>query len=222
MQVLLALFCVKYYHLTKSKIYVILSAHCVLKGGVTVELIYDEMSDRIIDATESIAINEGTAEINVRRILHTLNVSNRVFYNRFHNVEEVLDAIYERTVMKMRESLKKAFEGDKDFYIAVSDVAAETLVMSYENKMNFNAYAFYEDSRSQKNYEWWKSEIEKIIRYGKENGYLNRELDTDTVSYSVWCFIRGYNTDAVMRGIPKDEAVKKFRYSFEILLKGMK
>ena len=185
------------------------------------ELIHDKMSEIIIDVTESIAKAEGTSDINVRRILKELDISNRVFYNRFHNVEEVLDIIYEKTVLKIRESLKKAFEGEKEFYTAVTDVATETLITSYDSKMNLNQYVFSTDSRSQKNYEWWQSEIEKIIEYGKAQGFVNEKLDTEVMSYSIWCFIRGYNADAIGRGIPKEEAMEKFRYSFGILLKGM-
>lgn len=186
------------------------------------ELIQDEMSEKIVSATECIAMSEGTSDINVRRILNELKISNRVFYNRFHNVDEVLEKVYEKTVLKIRESLKTAFDSDKDFFSSVIDIVASTLIMSYKSKMNFNQYVFDTDSRSQKNYEWWKGEIEKIIECGKANGYICPELDTSVMSYSIWCFIRGYNADALGRGIPLEDAVRNFRYSFGILIKGMK
>lgn len=186
------------------------------------ELIRDEMSERIISAAESIAMSDGASDINVRRILHELNISNRVFYNRFHNLDEVLEKVYERTVLKIRESIQTVYDPSKNFYDSVLEIVTNTLRLSYKTKMNFNQYVFYTDSRSQKNYEWWKSEIERIMEYGKTVGEIGKDVDVDVMSYSIWCFIRGYNADALGRGIPLDEAVEHFRYSFGLLLKGMK
>ena len=42
------------------------------------------------------------------------------------------------------------------------------------------------------------------------------------MSYAIWCYIRGYNADAVGRKLPLDIAVKNFKYAFGILLDGMK
>ena len=61
----------------------------------------------------------------------------------------------------------------------------------------------------------------KLIEFAIGRGYI-KPLDTEAMSYAIWCFIRGYNADALGRGMPKDEAVKNFRYSFAILLNGMK
>jgi len=94
-------------------------------------------------------------------------------------------------------------------------------VMSYETKMKFNQYVFENDSVSQSNYEWWIGEIKKLIEYAKRNKLI-KEVDSDVMSYAIWCFCRGYNADAVGRGLPKDEAIKNFRYSFGILLDGMR
>ena len=186
------------------------------------KLITDEMSDSIIAAAEEIVTSEGAQELNVRRLLQMLGISNRVFYNRFHNIDEVLEIVYKKTVLKIRQSLSAVnYDGKKDFFEHVKDVVANSLIMSYDKKMRFNSYVFESDSLSQSNYEWWREEISKLIDYAKEHGYI-REIDTDIMSYSIWCFCRGYNADAVGRGLPKEEAVRKFRYSFGILLDGMK
>ena len=47
-----------------------------------VSLIQDEMSQKIIDAVEEIAMEGGAATLTVRQILRKLDISNRVFYNR--------------------------------------------------------------------------------------------------------------------------------------------
>ena len=54
------------------------------------ELIVDEMSDRIIAVAERMAMTNGAHTVNVRKILLELGITNRVFYNRFRNVEDVL------------------------------------------------------------------------------------------------------------------------------------
>ena len=183
-----------------------------------IELIKDEMSERIIEAAERIATTSG--EVTVRKILQELKITNRVFYNRFHNVQEVLEIMYINTVTKVRESLTKEYDGKGDFFDYVTDVVADTLIASYETKMKFNQYVFELDSISRKNHEWYMERIKKLFAYARENGLI-KDLDEDAMSYAIWCFCRGYNADAVMR-MPKEEAIKKFKYSFRILLDGLK
>lgn len=185
------------------------------------DLIDDEMSQKIIATAEEIARSSGIEQVNVRRLLQTLNITNRVFYNRFHNIEEVLDIIYQRTSLKIRESVSDKFDSNKDFFEQVKDIVANTLVKSYENKENLNQFIFESDSNSDDNYFWWKEEISKIIEYGKEIGAI-KDIDTEIMSYSIWCFIRGYNADALGRAVPKEIAVENFKYSFGVLLDGMK
>lgn len=185
------------------------------------ELISDEMSQTIIDTAERIAMTEGVDKLNVRRILHELEITNRVFYNRFHNIDEVLNLVYENTVLKIRESITINFETDEDFFSQVIDTVANTLIMSYDNKMNLNQYVFENDSVTDSNYEWWKAQIKNLIEYGRSKGYL-KDIDSDAMSYAIWCFIRGYNADALGRKLPMQKAVDDFKYSFGILLDGMR
>ena len=49
-----------------------------------------------------------------------------------------------------------------------------------------------------------------------------RDVDTEIMSYAIWCFIRGYNADALGRKLPLETAVRNFRYSFGVLLDGMR
>jgi len=69
------------------------------------ELIVDEMSQKIVDTAEEIAHNLGVENVNVRKLMQVLDITNRVFYNRFHNIEEVLDIIYQ----ELRSKFVKAF-----------------------------------------------------------------------------------------------------------------
>ena len=145
----------------------------------------------------------------------------RIRSEKYRNVDDVLNIVYENTVIKIRSSIASKFDPEGDFFEQVIDIVAKTLVMSYENKMNFNQYVFQSDSISNKNYEWWKREIRRLIEFGKSKGCI-KDVDTEIMCYAIWCFIRGYNADAVGRKLPMDVAVKNFRYSFGVLLDGMK
>ncbi len=185
------------------------------------KLIYDEMSEQIIEATEALTLVEKVHDINVRKILKRLDITNRVFYNRFHNIEEVLDIISERSVLKVRESLKFHFDEKKDFFEQIMDEVEKTLIISYETRMNFAHYVFENDSVTDRNYKWWIEEIKKILNYAIDKGYI-KKVDTDMTSYAIWCFIRGFNADAIGRKLSLDEAIERYRYGFRFILDGLK
>ncbi len=185
-------------------------------------LIHDEMSGRIVDEAARLAMNEGAGDVTVRKIIRALNVTNRVFYNRFHNVEEVLALVYRDMAVRMRQSIVDRFDPDGDFFGQITDIAAETLTLSYKLKSGMNQYVFAQDSTSQENYRWWQERICGLIELGKSRGIARPDLDSETMSYAIWCFIRGYNADALARELPEEEAMRGFRYAFGIFLDGMK
>lgn len=184
-------------------------------------LIKDEMSELIIETADRLGAAHGVHTVTVRKLLRELGITNRVFYNRFHNINEVLDAVYERMSLKVRDSSISRYDGQRDFFEYVMDVIERSLLSSYDTKMRFNQFVFENDSLTNANYEWWMAEIKKLIDYAKARDLI-RDVDSDVLGYSIWCFCRGYNADAVGRGLPRDEAVKKFRYSFGFLLDGLK
>ena len=190
--------------------------------GERPELICDDMSQTIIDTAERLAVTVGADHVTVRSILQELGITNRVFYNRFHNIDQVLYVVYGNTILKTRAGIVQGFDPEGDFFEQIIDVGVNTLVMSYENRMKFNQYVFETDSRSNENYGWWKTEIEKLIRLGQDRGHIKADIDAAVMSHAIWCFIRGYNADVLGRKMPKDEAVNHFRYSFGVLLDGMK
>ena len=121
----------------------------------------------------------------------------------------------------MRQSIGEERDGAKDFFEYVTDIVEKTLLMSYDTKMQFNQYVFESDSVLQENFDWWIAEIRKLIEFAKGRRLI-KDVDTDAVSYSIWCFCRGYNADAVGRGLPREEAVENFRYGFGLFLDGLK
>ena len=173
-------------------------------------LICDDISYEIIAVTERLAVRDGAKNVNVRRVLKEMNVTNRVFYNRFHNIDEVLETIYTRSILKIRTELTADFGSADEFFEYVMKACLHTIVRSYETKMNFNHYIFEHDSLSKSNCDWWTGQIEKVIDIAKEKGFI-KKVDSRKVAYSIWCFIRGFNADAVSRGIPKEEALDYYR-----------
>ena len=187
-----------------------------------VRLIHDEMSGRIVEATARLALSEGAGEVTVRKIIRALGVTNRVFYNRFHNAEEVLSLVYQDMAVQLRQGVSDRFDPEGDFFGQITDIAAGTLQLSYRLKLGMNQYVFIQDSVSEENFLWWRERIRQFMDLGKEKGLIRPDLDRDCMSYAIWCFIRGYNTDALARQIPEDEAVRGFRYFFGVLLDGMR
>ena len=185
-------------------------------------LIVDEMSDKIIATVERMAMTNGAHTVNVRKILLELGITNRVFYNRFRNVEDVLGVVYQKVSEQIRANVTWESDTQEGFFERVTDMVANTLIRSYDLKKQFNQYMFENDSRSQSNYEWWMSNIKRMLIYAKGQGYVRDDVDTEVLSYSLWCFWRGFNADAVGRGIPKEEAIKSCKYSFGIILDGLR
>ena len=186
------------------------------------ELISDEMSDKIIEAAENLATRDGAHTVTVSRILNELGITNRVFYNRFHNINEVLEIVYRNSVFKMHESLKSQYDPKKNFFEYVMEVAVRVLTDTYDIKMQFSRYMFEHDSLTEANCSWWTGKIKKIIEYAKVNNLIKENIDSDMLSYSIWCFCRGYNADAVSRKLSKEDAVKYFKYGFGCLIDGVK
>ena len=185
------------------------------------KLIRDDVSEQIIDATEQLAIADGVHNINVRKVLKHLGITNRVFYNRFHNIEEVLGIVSERSVLQVRESLNFHFDDNIDFFEQIMAEVEKTLIVSYETRMNFAHYVFENDSVTDSNYQWWVEEIKKILIYAIDKGYI-KKVDPEMTSYAIWCFVRGFNADAIGRKLPLEEALKRYRYGFKFIFDGLK
>ena len=78
------------------------------------KLITDEMSFKIIETAENLVTANGARNINVRQILKELEITNRVFYNRFHNIDEVLEIVYKNTILKIRQSISTGIDAGKE------------------------------------------------------------------------------------------------------------
>ena len=184
--------------------------------------IVDGTSDEIVASVRRLACERGYASLTVRDVLKDLHITNRVLYNRFANIDEVLDIVYRDIAGKMRESLCAPYDGEGDFFEHVHHIAARTLHLSYVAKQNFNQFVFEADSAGEENFAWWDREIRALITQGKQLGVVRADLDEAQSSYAIWCFIRGFNADALGRGIPENEALARFRYGFDLMLSGMR
>lgn len=111
----------------------------------------------------------------------------------------------------------------KDFNeIKTRAVAERTLILSYESRQHLSQFVFESDSSADTNYTWWRQEITKLIETGKQQNYLRQDLDGNAICYSIWCFIRGFNADAISRKLPMETALVLFRSGFGCFIDGAK
>jgi AcrR family transcriptional regulator len=182
--------------------------------------IRDEISDRIIEIVARIAEEEGAHKVTVRKIITELGVTNRVFYNRFANCDEVLRIVYRNAVMHMRENIKPEFHDRESFEQFCIDTAVSVLMQTYDVKMQFRRYVFEHDSLTEENRLWWDAHIREQYRIARERGYV-RDVDIDALCYAFWCFCRGYISDAAARSVSLADSVHNFRFGFRCLLGGV-
>lgn len=184
------------------------------------ERIHDDISEQIVSIVARIAENEGAHKVTVRKIISELGVTNRVFYNRFANCDEVLRIVYRRAVENMRENIKPEFHDLESFLQFCTQTAVEVLVQTYDVKMQFRCYVFEHDSLTEENRQWWYKNIRKYYQYALENGFA-KEVDVDALCYAIWCFCRGYQAEAVMGQRSKEEMIRYFTFGFSCLLNGL-
>jgi len=184
------------------------------------KIICDEMTNKIVDSAKKIIIQQGIQNLNVSKILKDLSITNRVFYNRFNNIQDVLKHVYLYIINQKRELISVEYLEDQEFFEYITNIATDFISLAYDVQDKFNYFIFGGDVFSQENYEWYLNRIKELIAIGRSKNLL-KEFDDDAMSYYIWCSCRGYNTDMVMR-MSKEEAIEKFRNSFKFLLEGIK
>lgn len=184
------------------------------------KLIKDEMSHKIVESAEKIIVEKGIEYLNVSRILRELNITNRVFYNRFNNIQDVLVEIHNKIIIQKRELISIEYDESIDFFEYGTNLATSFLELAYDLQEKFNFFIFGSDIFTNENYEWYLSKIKELLKIGRERDLL-KDFDDEAMSYYIWCSCRGINTDIVTR-MGKDEAVKLFKSSFRYLLEGIK
>ena len=184
------------------------------------DLIYDEISENIVFVAGELAREQGARNVTVKKVIDKIGVSNRVFYNRFHNINDVLELVHDAAVLKMRESLNSDIDINEDFFGYVEDITVKTLINTYDVKQQFSQYMFEYDSKTETNHRWWTDKVKEMIEIGKTSSEV-KDVDSEALSYAIWCFFRGYNADAVNRQLPKDVAVKDFLTGLQFLFYGV-
>ena len=127
------------------------------------DLIYDEISENIVFVAGELAREQGARNVTVKKVIDKIGVSNRVFYNRFHNINDVLELVHDAAVLKMRESLNSDIDINEDFFGYVEDITVKTLINTYDVKQQFSQYMFEYDSKTETNHRWWTDKVKEII-----------------------------------------------------------
>lgn len=181
--------------------------------------IEDDVSLKIIDTAMEIALEEGMASLTVSKIINRMGVTNRVFYNRFKDILDVITAIYDEVVHQLRSCFDVKYDGKQDLCEYITNLAVSVLEKTYETKLHFAGYLYNYEAFLEENREWWINQIIPLIDYGKEQGIF-KELDSKHLAYSVWCYCRGFNATSVGNNLSAEEAIKAFRLGFNCFMDG--
>ena len=180
----------------------------------------DETSKTIIATAAQIARREGMEELTVKRVLTELKVSNRVFYNRFRNIDDVIQVLYEDLVQEIRSSLEQVQQPAQSYPDYLLELAVAAVEKIYQNTLHFKQYLFSYQVANDTNRDWWLQKIQQLLRRGMEQGEL-KVNDPVKMSYGVWCFCLGFHRDAVGDELTEQEAMDAFREAFSCLIQGM-
>ena len=180
----------------------------------------DETSKTIIATAAQIARREGMEELTVKRVLTELKVSNRVFYNRFRNIDDVIQVLYEDLVQEIRSSLERVQQPAQSYPDYLLELAVAAVEKIYQNTLHFKQYLFSYQVANDTNRDWWLKKIQQLLRRGMEQGEL-KVNDPVKMSYGVWCFCLGFHRDAVGDELTEQEAMDAFREVFSCLIQGM-
>ena len=186
-------------------------------GGVKLQ---DDISKKIIDTVTKMVYDGGASKINVQAVLKKLKITNRVFYNRFKNIDEVLLCVSQNLVKKMHQCILRPIDKEKNFHKHLTDIASDVFIKTYEIKKDFSDYMFMNDIVNESNKLWWIDHMIPILEYGIKEKFL-KPMDVRAMSYAIWCFCRGFNVDAIKSRLELKEALKTFQTAFDFLIEGM-
>lgn len=181
--------------------------------------IEDEISLKIIDTAMEIASEEGIASLTVSKIINRMDVTNRVFYNRFKDVPDVIAAVYDKVVFQLRGCFDTPYDGKQDLCEYIMGLAVSVLKKTYETKLHFAGYLYNYDIFLDENREWWINHMIPLIDLGIEQGIF-KKTDSRLLAYSVWCYCRGFNASSVGNNLSKEEAIKAFKLGFKCFMNG--
>ena len=137
----------------------------------------DKISQEIIACVGKMVYKEGANGISVRAVLKELNITNRVFYNRFRNIDEVLLIISQKIVKEMRqEDIRRIIilynPKGKITKIIIDDGSYQQEKSFYhqsgEEKSKFT-FCFFDYTKAREKYIekcWPDMPIEKVASYG--------------------------------------------------------
>lgn len=186
-------------------------------GGVKLQ---DDISKKIIATVTKMVYEGGASKINVQAVLKKLKITNRVFYNRFKNIEEVLLCVSQNIVQKMHQCILRPIDKKENYHKYLMNIASDVFIKTYEIKKDFSDYMFMNDIVNESNKIWWIDHMIPLLEYGIKEKFL-KPMDVHAMSYAIWCFCRGFNVDAIKSRLEFNKALKTFQTAFGFLIDGM-
>lgn len=184
--------------------------------------IKDKTAKSILRTAVIIAQREGLEQLSVKRILSEMKISNRVFYNRFRNIDDVIEVMYCEFVGFLREKISLEYFSDTEhYYDTMLDLATDVVKKMYGNDIHFRLRLLSYETSKENNRAWWLNQIQEILRDGIKRGLL-KPMDEYAVSCGIWCFCLGFHKEALGSQISEEQAISAFRQSFSCLIDGIK
>ncbi len=184
--------------------------------------IVDNISEDIVNKLTEMIYSKGMNNVTVKDILKEMDMTNRVFYNRFQNIEEVFGIVHQRLIDKTRKCIAEAkYDGKSDYCEFLTSIAMSVIEQTYENKLYFSGYTYENGDVNNSNRKWWIEKISELIRYGIDIGVF-KETDAHMISYAIWCYCRSFNSYSVGDNLSIDEALLAFKMGFECIMRGLK
>ena len=106
-----------------------------------------------------------------------LKITNRVFYNRFKNIDEVLLCVSQNLVKKMHQCILRPIDKEKNFHKHLTDIASDVFIKTYEIKKDFSDYMFMNDIVNESNKLWWIDHMIPILEYGIKEKFLKDGIE---------------------------------------------
>jgi len=151
--------------------------------------------DIVFQATLNLIRDYGFSGITMAKIAREANIATGTLYIYFKNKEELINALYQNIERKSSMRFLEGYDPNKSFKIRLKKVWVNYLKNRIENHeesvfMEQYYHSPYITPSQKKIADEMRTPIHEIINGGKEEGFLNKKIDTEMLFSAMIGFIR--------------------------------